>query len=132
MCSELVVEDAGLRGIVALMKMRESRLRCFVSTRDCGECFSEYGDDARESFGVGNDVSSGERSWFWRFGRGELGSETGMEDIVAVVKVPCSLVSRKWANGLIDKRFVGRVLSNVWRPDREKKITLLKEETMFV
>jgi hypothetical protein len=36
--------DEGLSGMVAFTKISESRLRCRVSTRDCGDALSEYGD----------------------------------------------------------------------------------------
>jgi hypothetical protein len=68
---ELDVED-GLSGIVALMKMRESRLRCRVSTRDCGDVdvLSEYGVVGVCGW-VEKAVSSGES--IWRLARGEGG-----------------------------------------------------------
>jgi len=71
-----LVED-GLKGMVALMKMRESRLRCRVSTRDCGDALSEYGEGFVDAVvGVWEDlvwkvVSSGESIWRWA--RGEVG-----------------------------------------------------------
>ena len=68
---ELDVED-GLRGMVALMKMRESRLRWRVSRADCGDTLSEYGDaiavcDCCE----GKEVSRGDS--ICRLARGEVG-----------------------------------------------------------
>jgi hypothetical protein len=77
---ELDVEEVGLSGIVALMKMSESWLRYRVSIRDCGDCFSEdeYGEaltGVRDGCCVcvfdGKVVVSGESSW--RFARGDVG-----------------------------------------------------------
>jgi hypothetical protein len=76
---ELDVEE-GLRGIVALMKISESRLRyCGVSTSVRGDEVSEYGDGVVEEVFDGKDVVSG--GSISRFTRGEAGSPYG-EDIV--------------------------------------------------
>jgi hypothetical protein len=69
---ELDVED-GLSGIVALMKMSESWLRCLGSTSVRTEDLSEYGDrevGVRDWFAE-KDVSIGES--IGRFARGEVG-----------------------------------------------------------
>lgn len=66
--------EIGLRGMVALMKMSESWLRCRVLTRVSAEDLMdapEYGDGVGEVSDE-NVVSSGES--IWRFARGELGS----------------------------------------------------------
>jgi hypothetical protein len=77
---ELDVDEVGLSGMVALMKMSESWLRYRVSMRDCGDCFSEdeYGEaltGVRDGCCVcvfdGKVVVSGESSW--RFARGDVG-----------------------------------------------------------
>jgi hypothetical protein len=67
---ELEVDD-GLSGIVALIKMSESRLRCRVSTRVCGDILSEYGVVGVRGWSDGKDVSMGKS--IWRFARGEAG-----------------------------------------------------------
>jgi hypothetical protein len=83
---ELDVED-GLSGIVALMKMSESWLRCLLgSTRVRGDDLSEYGDSVvgvRDWSDV-KDVSIGES--IGRFARGEAGRPQGESgaDIVVV------------------------------------------------
>tara|TARA_R110002003_G_scaffold296_3_gene18621 strand:- start:5937 stop:6206 length:270 start_codon:yes stop_codon:yes gene_type:complete len=82
--------DEGLRGMVALMKMRESRLRCRVSREDCGDALSEYGDAV---VGVRDccdekDVSRGDS--IWRFARGEVGrpyGERGVEPDIVLMEI---------------------------------------------
>lgn len=69
-------EEAGLSGMVALMKMRESRLRWRVSTKGCGEGCGERFSEARYGEGPGEvigrrDVSSGAN--VCRIARGEDG-----------------------------------------------------------
>lgn len=93
LCDELE-DDVGLSGIVALMKMRESRLRCRVSMRDCGEALAEYGDglaeygvDFSEYVGFDESADDGVRAWLenlvrsgesiWRVARGEAGRPHG-------------------------------------------------------
>lgn len=77
------MEDAGLSGMVALMKMRESRLRCRVSIKLCGDCFSdspEYGEgDCAWFAGNWNDVSRGDSRFPGRVTRGELGRPVGLK-----------------------------------------------------
>ena len=77
MIGELDVEDEGLSGMVALMKMRESRLRCCrAEARVCGDA-SEYGGGGSECERDSSDakvVSMGES--IWRFARGEAGRPT--------------------------------------------------------
>jgi hypothetical protein len=82
---ELDVEE-GLRGIVALIKMSESRLRyCCVSTSVRGDEVSEYGDGVVVDAFEGKDVVIGES--IWRFARGDAGSPYG-EDIL-IVQIGC-------------------------------------------
>ena len=74
---ELDVDDDGLSGMVALMKIRESRLRsCRVL---CGVAASEYGGGGsvweRDCSDSEKVVSIGERTW--RFARGEVGRPQG-------------------------------------------------------
>lgn len=86
-----MVDDAGLRGMVALMKMRESRLRwCVVTSVLVGDFSNahEYGDGVWESCEE-KDVWSGDSICIWRIARGELGRPQGdrgggREDIVLV------------------------------------------------
>lgn len=70
------VDDAGLRGMVALMKMSESWLRCRVLGVGCSDWLARVSDDddGVESC-VENDMSSG--SSIWRFARGDCGKPTG-------------------------------------------------------
>ena len=87
------VEDAGLSGIVALMKMRESALRCRVYGVDCCDWLASVSDDedgvdAVEGRCVENVVLSG--SSIWRFARGDCGRPMGVdcvkEDILSIVE----------------------------------------------
>jgi hypothetical protein len=77
----LEVEDAGLSGIVALMKMRESALRCRVFGVDCCDWLANVSEDEDGVNGscVENDVRSG--SSIWRFARGDCGRPMGVEYI---------------------------------------------------
>jgi hypothetical protein len=84
------VDDAGLRGMVALAKIRESRLRCCVCGVVCDEWLArvdedEDGEESCVAVCDGNDVSSGES--IWRFARGDVGNPVGSvcvnDDIVS-------------------------------------------------
>ena len=76
--------DDGLRGIVALMKISESRLRyCWVSTSVRGDEPSEYGDGVVEDAFDGKDVVIGES--MTRFARGEVGRPYGVDIVVELL-----------------------------------------------
>lgn len=77
----LEVEDAGLSGIVALMKMRESALRCRVLGVDCCDWLASVSEDEDgvDSSCVENDVWSGSSVWW--FARGDCGRPIGVECI---------------------------------------------------
>lgn len=91
---ELDVDDVGLMGMVALMKMRESRLRYRVSMGDCGDAFSDDWDEYGEGvLGVrdgccvyvleGKVVVSGESNW--RFARGDVGKPVGESGVRSTI-----------------------------------------------
>lgn len=83
------MED-GLRGIVALMKMSESRLRyCWVSTSVRGDEPSEYGDGVVEDPFDGKDVVIGES--MTRLARGEVGRPYGVDIVKLLESVQVSI-----------------------------------------
>ena len=71
---ELDVDD-GLSGMVAFMKMSESRFRCRVVSMRVVSDAAECDDGVCDRCGDRSDVSSGES--ICRFARGELGRPYG-------------------------------------------------------